>query len=165
MKRLENQTRAAVTSGDTALRSARLIVSDFLHIDQKPVRNRLMVAVPIFVVTAVVLVYSLADKQGFDVIWRYFAWANQLLATFTLWAITVYLRRNKKGAWYLITLLPGLFMTMVTGCFLFVAEKEGLGSVLPRPAGYAIGAAITLFVLVIFCVKERPKGVEPLDKM
>ena len=146
---------AAVTSGDTALRSARLIVSDFLHIDQKPVRNRLMVAVPIFVVTAIALVYSLADKQGFDVIWRYFAWANQLLATFTLWAITVYLRRNKKGLWYLITLVPGLFMTMVTGCFLFVAEKEGFGTLIPRPAGYAIGAAITVAVLVLFCLKEK----------
>ena len=154
---------AAVTSGDTALRSARLIVSDFLHVDQKPIRNRLMVAVPIFVVTAIALVYSLADKQGFDVIWRYFAWANQLLATFTLWAITVYLRRNKRGLWYLITLLPGLFMTMVTGCFLFVAEKEGLGSVIPRPAGYAIGAAITVAVLVLFCLKEKSPGKQEIS--
>lgn len=154
---------AAVTSGDTALRSARLIVSDFLHFDQKPVRNRLLVALPIFAITAGVLVYSLADQQGFDVIWRYFAWANQLLATFTLWAITVYLRRNKKGAWYCITLLPGLFMTMVTGSFLFVAYKEGLGGVLPRPWGYAIGAAITLAALIIFFVKERTPRKETLD--
>lgn len=144
---------AAVTSGDTALRSARLIVGDFMHFDQKPIRNRLIVAVPIFVVTAVMLVYSLADKQGFDVIWRYFAWANQLLATFTLWAITVYLRQNKKGAWYFITLIPALFMTMVTGSFLFVAYKEGLGALIPRPVGYAIGAAITVLVLVIFALK------------
>ena len=139
---------AAVTSGDTALRSARLIVADFLHFDQKPIRNRLLVAIPIFVAAAALLVYSLADEQGFDVIWRYFAWANQVLATVTLWAITVYLADRRKA--YVVTLLPALFMTMVTGCFLFVAQKEGLGNLLPRPVGYAIGAAITLLALTLF---------------
>ena len=147
---------AAVTSGDTALRSARLIVADFMHVDQKPIRNRLLVAIPIFLITAGMLVFSLADKQGFDVIWRYFAWANQFLATFTLWAITVYLRKNKQHLWFLLTLLPALFMTMVTGCFLFVAEKEGLGSVLPRGVGYTIGAVITVCALIIFLWKCKP---------
>ena len=141
---------AAITSGDTALRSARLIIADFLHYDQKPIKNRLMIAVPLFAVTALILVYSLADAKGFDMIWRYFAWANQVLATVTLWAVTVYLAKNKGKLWYLITLIPGLFMTMVTGSFLFVAEKEGLGSVLPRPVGYGIGAAITVLALVLF---------------
>ena len=156
---------AAITSGDTALRSARLIVADFMHFSQKPIKNRLIVAIPIFLVTAAILVYSLADAKGFDVIWRYFAWANQLLATFTLWAITVYLRRNKQGLWYLMTLIPASFMTMVTGCFLFVAEKEGLGSVLPRPVGYGIGAAITVLVLVIFLWKcKKVQNQQPSEK-
>ncbi|MCR4856707.1 MAG: carbon starvation protein A [Bacteroidales bacterium] len=144
---------AAVTSGDTALRSARLIAADFMHVDQKPVRNRLLVALPIFVLAAGLLIYSLLDAKGFDVIWRYFAWANQLLATVTLWAISVYLRRHKSGCWFLMTLLPALFMTMVTGSFLFVAEKEGFGAILSRPVGYGIGAAITIAMLVIFCLK------------
>jgi len=78
------------------------------------------------------------------------------LANFTLWAITVYLRKNKQGAWFLLTILPALFMTMVTGCFLFVAEKEGLGSILPRGVGYAIGAVITVCVLVVFLLKCKP---------
>ena len=143
---------AAITSGDTALRSARLIIADFMHYDQKPIKNRLMIAVPMFAVTALILVYSLADAKGFDMIWRYFAWANQVLATVTLWAITVYLAKNKGKLWYLITLVPGLFMTMVTGSFLFVAEKEGLGTVLPRPVGYGIGAAITVLALVAFVI-------------
>ncbi|MBP5205292.1 MAG: carbon starvation protein A, partial [Bacteroidales bacterium] len=150
----------AVTSGDTALRSARLIAADFLHVDQRPIKKRLMVAVPIFVLAATLLVYSLLDAKGFDVIWRYFAWANQLLATVTLWAITVYLRREKGRCWFLMTLLPALFMTMVTGSFLFVAEKEGLGSLLSRPVGYGIGAVITLTVLVIFMVKTKPLSKE-----
>ena len=147
---------AAITTGDTALRSARLIVADFLRVDQKPIRNRLVVAIPIFLITAAMLVFSLADKQGFDVIWRYFAWANQFLAAITLWAITVYLRKNKSGAWFLLTLLPALFMTMVTTCFLFVAEKEGLGSVLMDAAGYAIGAIITVLALCFFFWKYKP---------
>ncbi len=141
---------AAVTSGDTALRSARLIIADFMNYDQKPIKNRLMIAIPMFAVTAVILVYSLADAKGFDMIWRYFAWANQVLATVTLWAVTAYLAKNKGKHWYFITFFPALFMTMVTSCFLFVAEKEGLGSLLPRPVGYGIGAAITVFCLVVF---------------
>ena len=148
---------AAVTSGDTALRSARLIIADFLHYDQKPIKNRLLVAIPMFAVTAGILVYSISDAQGFQLIWRYFAWANQVLATVTLWAITVYLERNKGKLWYLITLIPALFMTMVTGCFLFVAQAKdgGFGSVIPRPAGYGIGAAITVAALVLFIIMER----------
>ena len=143
---------AAVTSGDTALRSARLIIADFMHYDQKPIKNRLIVAIPMFVVTAIILVYSISDAKGFQVIWRYFAWANQVLATVTLWAISVYLAKNKGKLWYLITLVPALFMTMVTGCFLFVAKAAdgGLGSILPRPVGFGIGAAITLLGLVLF---------------
>ena len=148
---------AAVTSGDTAMRSARLIVADFMHFDQKPIKNRLIIAIPMFALTAAILVYSIADAKGFQLIWRYFAWANQVLATVTLWAISVYLAKNKGKLWYLITLIPALFMTMVTGCFLFVAKAAdgGLGSVLPRPVGYGIGAAITLVGLVLFIVWKR----------
>ena len=141
---------AAVTSGDTALRSARLIIADFLHFDQKPIKNRLMIAVPMFAVTALILVYSLARPEGFDMIWRYFAWGNQLLATVTLWAISVYLFKTKGKHWYFITFFPALFMTMVTSCFLLVAENEGLGTLLPRPVGYGIGAAITVVCLAVF---------------
>ena len=101
------------------------------------------------------LVYSLIDAKGFDVIWRYFAWSNQVLATVTLWTITVYLFLKRKP--YILTLLPAMFMTMVTGCFLFVAEKEGLGAVIPRWLGYTIGAAITLLATAIFFFWTRKK--------
>lgn len=154
---------AAITSGDTALRSARLIVADFLKFDQKPIGKRLLIAVPIFVVTAGILVYSLMDPKGFDIIWRYFAWANQVLATVTLWALTVFFvwkatQTGKHLLAYLITLIPALFMTMVTSSFLFVAEKEGLGSVLPRSAGYAIGAAITIVTFIRFLLWKKKRG-------
>ena len=143
---------AAVTSGDTALRSARLIIADFMHFDQKPIKNRLLIAVPMFAVTALILVYSISDASGFQIIWRYFAWANQVLATVTLWAITVYLFRNKGGFIHLITLFPALFMTMVTSCFLFVAQPSAGGIGLSPVIAYSIGGCITLASLIGFCI-------------
>lgn len=156
---------AAVTSGDTALRSARLIVADFLNYDQKPMKNRLMVAVPIFAATAAILVFSLVNEKGFDVIWRYFAWANQVLATVTLWAVTVFLVWRKHNLSYFITLIPALFMTMVTVSFLLVAEGEGLGSIIPRPIGYSISGVITIAAYIIFLCWKRKRGTAmPADE-
>ena len=150
---------AAVTSGDTALRSARLIVADFLHVDQKPIPKRLLVALPVFVLAAALLVFSLANPTGFDYIWRYFAWSNQVLAMVTLWAVTVFLARLKPGkGWYFITLIPALFMSMVTISFLLVAQKEGLGSILPRPIGYSLAAAITIGLSILFFIRKGKKN-------
>jgi carbon starvation protein CstA len=149
---------AAVTSGDTALRSARLIVADFMHVDQKPIMKRLYVALPVFVLAAALLIFSLVNPAGFDVIWRYFSWANQVLAMVTLWAVTVFLSKLHPGKmWYLISLIPALFMSMVTISFLFVAQKEGLGSVLPRPAGYAIAAVLTAALGTLFFLRRNRK--------
>ena len=149
---------AAVTSGDTALRSARLIVADFMHVDQKPIGKRLLVALPVFLLAAGLLVFSLTDKEGFQVIWRYFSWANQFLAMVTLWALSVFMYTHRKGKqWYWLTLIPAMFMSMVTFSFLLVAEKEGLGSVLPRPVGYAIAAALTLGQLAQFFIWRKKK--------
>ena len=102
---------APITSGDTAFRSARLIIADFLHLDQGPMRKRLYIAVPLFVLSGLLLWYNIADANGFNVIWRYFGWANQTLSVFMFWTATVYLVRNKPGLYYLIALLPALFMT------------------------------------------------------
>ena len=146
---------AAVTSGDTALRSARLIVADFMHVDQKPIPKRLLVALPVFFLAATLLIYSLVNPTGFDYIWRYFSWANQVLAMVTLWAVTVFLSRNAKGLWYFVTLIPSIFMTMVTVSFIFVAENEGCGSLIPRPIGYSIAAVITLLITCLFLFKKR----------
>ncbi len=146
---------AAVTSGDTALRSARLIVADFMHVDQKPIAKRLLVALPVFVIAAALLVFSLVDKTGFDYIWRYFSWANQVLATVTLWAASVFLRRSAKGLWYMISYIPALFMTMVTASFIFVAEKEGFGSLMPRWLGYSLGGIVTAATGTVFMLLSR----------
>lgn len=88
---------APITTGDTALRSTRLIVADMLHIDQRNILKRLLVSVPIF---GLCFCLMLID---FNILWRYFAWCNQTLAMITLWAITVYLARHHKA--YMVTLL------------------------------------------------------------
>ena len=111
---------APITSGDTALRSARLIIADFLHLEQKTIRRRLYVCVPLFAVTMAILIWQMADPGGFKIIWSWFGWSNQALSVFTLWAITVYLVRHQKN--FLITMVPAVFMTVVCTTFL-VTEK------------------------------------------
>ncbi len=117
---------APITSGDTAFRSARLIIADFLHLEQKKLHSRLWIALPLFVGSAFLLWYNIADANGFNTIWRYFGWSNQTLAVFMLWTATVYLYlRNPGKAYYLITLLPALFMSAVCVTFILV-DKIGL---------------------------------------
>ena len=142
---------APITSGDTAFRSARLIVADFLHIDQKPILKRLLISVPLFVVGFIIL------HVNFSVLWRYFAWCNQTLAVFTLWALTVYLVRENKP--YIITLIPALFMTAVCSTYILMAP-EGLA--LPEVWAYAIAAVVVLFVFGLFLYWKKRKAVSTL---
>ena len=130
---------APITSGDTALRSARLIAADFLHIDQKPIAKRLIVAVPLFVGTFILL------QINFDIIWRYFAWSNQALSVFTFWALTVYLYKEKRNYW--ITLLPALFMTAVCSAYIMIAPE---GFDLPLYIGYIVAAIVCISFLILF---------------
>ncbi|MEG1685108.1 MAG: carbon starvation CstA 5TM domain-containing protein, partial [Bacteroides sp.] len=130
---------APITSGDTAFRSARLIVADFLHINQKSMAKRLLISLPLFAVGFLLL------QVDFSVIWRYFAWSNQTLAVFTLWALTVYLSKAHKP--YIITLIPALFMTMVCSSYIFMA-KEGIG--LNVVWSNSLGAVVTIVVFISF---------------
>ena len=141
---------APITSGDTALRSARLIIADFLHMEQKSIKRRLLICIPLFLVTAGTLVYSLADADGFKIIWRYFAWCNQTLSVFTLWAITAYLVREKKP--YIITLIPALFMTCVSVTYICIAPE---GFQLPNMVSYVIGGTAVLTTLICFVLWQR----------
>lgn len=149
---------APITSGDTALRSARLIAADFLHFPQKKIRNRLMVSVPIFVLCFVVML------MPYDVLWRYFAWCNQVLSVFTLWAVTVWLAKQHKN--YFITLIPALFMTAVTVtyiCFapegLSLLTQEFFGSDIPYTV--AVGGGLAACCLFLGLFARFLKGREP----
>lgn len=141
---------APITSGDTALRSARLIVADFFHVEQRSIRRRLLICIPIFLVTIGLLVYSFGDAEGFKIIWRYFAWCNQTLAVFTLWAITVWLVYEKKNYW--VTLIPALFMTAVCSTYILIAP-EGLS--LPASIAYSLGIVCVLIAIGWFVLWYR----------
>ena len=131
---------APITSGDTALRSARLIIADFIHFEQRSIKRRLIISVPMFFVCIALLLWQVENPDGFNVIWQYFGWSNQTLAVFTLWAITVYLLKNGKP--YYFMLIPALFMTTVCATFLFVS-KQAFG--MPETVGYLLGVVV-LFV-------------------
>lgn len=139
---------APITSGDTALRSARLIVADYLHIEQKTIPKRLLISLPLFAVTFLVLLYSQSDANGFNIIWRYFAWSNQALSVFTLWTITVFLTLSHKK--FIVTLIPALWMTAVCTSYLFVAPE--CLHLMPGSAWFAptVGCVAAAIAAVLF---------------
>ena len=138
---------APITSGDTAFRSARLIIADFLKMEQRSIRRRLYICLPMFAASIALLLWQIENPDGFNVIWQYFGWANQTLAVFTLWTLTVYLVREKKP--YIITLIPALFMTTVCSSFLFVS-KQAFG--LPEPVAYGLGVFVLVVAVVWFVI-------------
>ncbi|MCD7901743.1 MAG: carbon starvation protein A [Bacteroides sp.] len=141
---------APISTGDTALRSARLMVADFFKVEQKTIPKRLLISIPIFLVTMGFLLYSIKDAAGFNIIWRYFAWSNQALSVFTLWTLTVYLTQNKKP--YLVTLIPALFMTSVCVTYICYAP-EGIG--LSQNLSYLIGTMAVLISIVWYIIWRR----------
>ena len=148
---------APITSGDTAFRSARLIIGEWLHIDQRPIIKRLAICLPLFISSIAMLVWQIENPDGFNIIWQYFGWANQTLSVFTLWTLTVYLVRQKKP--YIITLIPALLMTTVCTTFLFVSKQAFH---LPENIGYLLGILCLVVAFVWFIVwyrKEKSKLV------
>ena len=129
---------APITSGDTAFRSSRLIIADWLKLDQKFIGRRLIIALPMFLAASLLLWFNVAEEDGFNIIWRYFGWANQTLAAFTLWTATAYLVRERKGASYLIAFLPACFMTAVCVAYILTAK---IGFNLPDSWNLPIGGA------------------------
>lgn len=137
---------APITSGDTAFRSARLIVADMLNFDQRPIWKRLVVSLPLF---AAGVGIAFID---FDVIWRYFAWSNQALSVLTLWMITAWLMR-RRSRFVLLALIPALIMTYICASFVFVSNQfVGMGSV---DAAYIYGGAVTAIVAGLMIIKIR----------
>ncbi|MDR1863028.1 MAG: carbon starvation protein A [Treponema sp.] len=145
-----------ITSGDTAFRSARLAIADIGKYDQKPMKNRFVIAIPLFAVGVLLVLFAIASTANFNIIWRYFAWSNQTLATVALWAAAAYLA--KTGKFYWIALLPATFMTVVVTSYIIVAP-EGFRA--PYSVGIIIGlvVAVVLFFLFIPLIGVKQKGV------
>ena len=136
-----------ITSGDTAFRSARLILSEMFHLNQKPIKNRLVVTIPLLAVAAVL------TQLDFNVLWRYFSWSNQTLAMISLWVATAYLLKHGKGRLdSLVTALPATFMSAVSLTYILMASE---GFRLPSAVAYPAGVVFAAALFGVYIVKER----------
>ena len=125
-----------ITSGDTALRSLRMSLADTFHLEQKSNSKRMMLAVPVFILVAAIIVWAKFNSDGFNILWRYFAWSNQTLSLFAFLAITVWMFENGKSKWVWIPLIPGAFYSFI--CSSFIANAT-IGFHLPWNIAYIIG--------------------------
>lgn len=144
-----------ITSGDTAFRSARLILSEMTGLDQKYIKNRLIITLPLLGAGA------LLTQLDFNVLWRYFSWSNQTLAMISLWVATAYILKNAKAKNYsFLTALPATFMTAVSATYILMA-KEGLK--LSKTVAYPIGVAAAVALFAVYLFKYRSKESPELE--
>ncbi|SMY17370.1 carbon starvation CstA family protein [Photobacterium aquimaris] len=142
-----------ITSGDTAFRSSRLILAEYFNMDQKPLRNRLLMAMPLFVLGAIL------TQVDFAIIWRYFGFANQTTAVMMLWTASAYLLRLDKLHW--VATIPAMFMTTV--CICFILNNDQLGFGLPMTVSTVIAMIATSVITVMIIKKSQGKGVIDID--
>ncbi|WP_427982426.1 carbon starvation CstA family protein [Agarivorans sp.] len=144
-----------ITSGDTAFRSSRLILAEYFNLSQKPIKNRLLIALPIFVIGGIL------TQVDFGIIWRYFGFANQTTAVMMLWTATAYLLRHNKFHW--ITTVPAMFMTTVVTTFILNSSTLGFG--LPMTISTVAGVVFTLVVTGLLIAKLKGIGEDDLDEV
>lgn len=147
-----------ITSGDTALRALRLTLADTFHMEQKTNGKRMVLAVPVFILVAAIIVWAKFNSSGFQTLWRYFAWSNQTLSLFAFLAISVWMFENGKSKWVWIPLIPGCFYTFICSSYLATAT---IGFHLPWNVGYIIGVvlAVVYVVAIIVYGGKRAKRV------
>ena len=153
-----------ITSGDTAFRSARLVLADWFHIEQKSIKGRLMLCIPVLGVGAILGVGNALGKIDYTIIWRYFSWTNQTLAMIVLWAASMFLFYEKKNYW--ITAVPATFMTAVSITY-FMLGNECLGQFLNKGGvyntalAYPVGIIVAALFLGIFVYSIKKRDVHP----
>lgn len=144
-----------ITSGDTAFRSARLVLADWFKIDQKPYKNRLMLCIPVLAVGAFLGIGNALGKIDYNIIWRYFSWTNQTLAMIVLWAASMFLFKEKRNYW--LTAVPATFMSAVSMTYFINApECLHLSTSIAYPAGLVLAAVF--LGLFVAATKRKPKG-------
>ena len=158
-----------VTSGDTAFRSARLVLADWFHVEQKSIKGRLMLCIPVLGVGAILGVGNALGKIDYTIIWRYFSWTNQTLAMIVLWAASMYLFYEKKNYW--ITAVPATFMSAVSITYFmlgneclgqFLNHKTADGAVVYNTAvAYPVGIIAAALFLGIFLYSIKKRDVKP----
>ena len=145
-----------ITSGDTAFRSARLTLADWLKLDQDSAKNRLILCIPVLGIGAILGFGNALGKIDYQIIWRYFSWSNQTLAMIVLWAGAMYLAQNKRNYW--ICAVPATFMSAVSMTYFMMAgECMGLISFFKNNAkvGYPVGIIFAVACLALFLSKAK----------
>ena len=138
-----------ITSGDTAFRAARSIIADYIKVDQTKLVKRLAIAVPLFMISAIL------TQVDFNLLWRYFSWANQATAAIALWIATMYLYIQGKN--YVVSLVPALFITYMV--FVYILNQK-IGFNLDLNVSFLIGLVLTAVMVVWFYNKARKNRKE-----
>ena len=128
-----------ITSGDTALRSSRLILADWMDLAQSKIKNRLIFAIPMIIAVGII------TQLDYNSVWRYFAWVNQSVATIVLWMGAVYMSKKFEGQAFFVSLIPAIFMTLNTVAYIIQApEGFQLSAIIANVAGLILAAVCTL---------------------
>ena len=139
-----------ITSGDTAFRSARLILAETFRLEQKSIKNRLLITIPLLAVGGLLTWFATVNENGFQIIWRYFSWSNQTLAMIALWVATAYLvQKGRYRFGSLLTAIPAAFMSAVSMTYILTA-KEGLR--LETVPAYWIGGTFAVALFAVYCI-------------
>ena len=152
-----------ITSGDTALRSLRLAIAESFHIDQSSNVRRLTLSAVIFAIVAAILVFAKSNADGFNILWRYFAWSNQTLSLFAFLAITVWMFENGKRNYVWVPLIPGAWYAFVTVTYIMNAQ---IGFHVPWTGAYLIGAAaaVAYVAAILWYGGKRASRIDALRK-
>jgi len=143
-----------ITSGDTALRSCRLIIGEWVKLDQTKIKNRLILTAPLFAAVIGISLWNFLSPTNFNILWRWFAWSNQALAAISLWVATGYLYDTKKSRFIsLFTAIPAIFMTAVVATYLLAEPKLALGRFIPYFVSVIVGISITLVISGFYVFK------------
>ena len=147
-----------ITSGDTALRSCRLIVGETFKLDSKKMKNRLLLTIPLFAAVIGISIWNFTNPRNFNILWRWFAWSNQVLAAISLWVATGYLYRTAKNKYLsLFTAIPAIFMTAVVTTYILAEPELALGRFIPYYIALIIGLALTLAISGFYVFKLLTK--------
>lgn len=148
-----------ITSGDTALRSARLILGETFKLDQKKLVNRIILTIPLFAIIIGISIWDFLSPSNFNILWRWFAWSNQVLATISLWVATGYiLKENKNKFASFITSIPATFMSAVVICYILGEPTIALGKYIPALVANLVGIGIS-YVIFGFYIYKLIKAV------
>ena len=140
-----------ITSGDTALRSCRLILGEWFKMDQKKIRNRLILTLPLFGIVVAISIWNFLNESNFNLLWRWFAWSNQFLAAVCLWVATAYLFKRGGNKWKsLFTALPATVMSGVVITYIFGEPNIAFGRFIPTWVAYIIGASLTAALFLVY---------------